>query len=139
MFVADTCQQPDDPWGGNQVCSNVYSPYFGCSISCTDSNERISRRHPNLYTCGPSGSWNPKDSKRFVPLQYPPCGRKYSNSSVNFILFHYHLVNKREASIIYWSLFKMNYLVLTFFLRELNRTIHLNLFFQRSKEMLKRN
>ncbi|XP_071129049.1 uncharacterized protein [Mytilus edulis] len=66
------CPEPEDPWGGDQSCNSNYNPYTGCSISCNSNNEKISRLHPNLYTCGPSGSINP--TTRFIPFRYPPCG-----------------------------------------------------------------
>lgn len=74
FITAHQCPEPEDPWGGDQSCNSNYNPYTGCSISCTNNNEKISRLHPNLYTCGPSGSINP--TTRFIPFRYPPCGRK---------------------------------------------------------------
>ncbi|XP_052071119.1 uncharacterized protein LOC127709553 [Mytilus californianus] len=69
---SDVCNKLPDPWGGEQMCEKKGS-YQGCTIRCKNTKtERISHYHPILYTCGPSGSWNPAMPSH--PLLYPPCG-----------------------------------------------------------------
>ena len=76
LFSAHTCPNQPNPYKGGQSCSDTFAPHYGCSIACNDNNRRTSRYHPNLYTCGPSGSWNPTPSQRFIPVRYPSCGCK---------------------------------------------------------------
>ncbi|XP_071129047.1 uncharacterized protein [Mytilus edulis] len=69
---SEVCNKVPDPWGGVQLCEK-HGSNEGCTIRCTNSKtERISRYHPLLYTCGPSGSWNPAMPSH--TLTYPPCG-----------------------------------------------------------------
>ncbi|XP_065923868.1 uncharacterized protein [Magallana gigas] len=70
--MREQCPDPDPPHLGTRACERSYNPYFGCTIGCTDANRRIDRYTPNVYTCGPSGAWNP--SNRNIPLRFPSCG-----------------------------------------------------------------
>ncbi|XP_021378486.1 sushi, von Willebrand factor type A, EGF and pentraxin domain-containing protein 1-like [Mizuhopecten yessoensis] len=68
------CSQPKNPINGYQNCDNIYSSYHGCTIGCNDPTaHRIDRYTPNLYTCGPLGSWDPAD--RYQQVGYPSCGQ----------------------------------------------------------------
>lgn len=80
----EQCPNPNPPHLGTRTCERSYNPYFGCSIGCTDANRRIDRYTPKVYTCGPSGAWNP--SNRNIPLRFPSCGRKSLDKSLTNIL-----------------------------------------------------
>ncbi|XP_033757427.1 proprotein convertase subtilisin/kexin type 5-like [Pecten maximus] len=83
----DSCSQPRNPINGNQICENMYSPYHGCTIGCIDViTHTIDINTPNLYTCGPLGSWYPAD--RYQQLVYPSCGEivEDAKKSLNIIL-----------------------------------------------------
>ncbi|KAL4239882.1 Calcium ion binding [Mactra antiquata] len=70
------CEDPVEPFGGRQSCDvDTLTDRKACTISCLNSantDYMIDRDHPNLFTCGPSGSWNAK--KPFCKFRYPACG-----------------------------------------------------------------
>lgn len=75
LYVREkNCERPPNPYNGQQTCSqDPVSGRQGCMISCnTTSTHLIDRVHPELFTCGPSGSWNwAQNNRRF---RYPSCG-----------------------------------------------------------------
>ncbi|XP_061175426.1 uncharacterized protein LOC133184388 [Saccostrea echinata] len=70
--MPERCVDPTPPHLGTRTCERSYSPYIGCRIACSDSTRRIDRYTPKVYTCGPTGAWNP--SNRNIPIRFPSCG-----------------------------------------------------------------
>ncbi|XP_062611525.1 uncharacterized protein LOC134273339 [Saccostrea cucullata] len=70
--MPERCVDPTPPHLGTRTCERNYSPYIGCRIGCSNANRRIDRYTPKVYTCGPTGAWNP--SNRNIPIRFPSCG-----------------------------------------------------------------
>ncbi|XP_036362858.1 uncharacterized protein LOC115216258 [Octopus sinensis] len=65
------CSSPEAPLHGSHQCNYNSWPYYSCTMSCNPGHVPVTE-YPYLYTCGPSGSWNPKE--RAQPFQFPYCG-----------------------------------------------------------------
>ncbi|OAF65628.1 hypothetical protein A3Q56_06657, partial [Intoshia linei] len=68
-----TCSQPkfmDEDSHGTNTCTSLNSPFSECTPKCFNGGIFL-EPHPNIYTCGPSGTYDYKMNKK--TLIYPKC------------------------------------------------------------------
>ncbi|XP_052765018.1 uncharacterized protein LOC128206514 isoform X2 [Mya arenaria] len=93
--TSNQCDAPPNPVGGYQTNSTEMNR-SGRTIHCYNSNSNtnpqkfyyIDREHPDLFTCGPSGSWNIE--KPFNHYRYPSCGEIRAKPRKNIVLRIYY-------------------------------------------------